>query len=124
MQRLPFSDGYTAFAKRQRLAALKARRPGAGRRPYAPAVRIESIGWQTDLRLRELEGAEILARADHLLVRTPENPGFRWGNFLVLGRMPAAGEAERWLNRFSEAFPTAGYVALGVDGTPTDPARR
>jgi ribosomal protein S18 acetylase RimI-like enzyme len=85
-------------------------------------MRIESIGWQTDLRLRELEGAEILTRADHLLVRTPENPGFRWGNFLLLGTMPAAGEAERWLNRFSEAFPTARYVALGVDGTPTDPA--
>jgi ribosomal protein S18 acetylase RimI-like enzyme len=85
-------------------------------------VRVKSIGWRTDLRLRELEGADILARADHLLVRTPENPAFRWGNFLLLEAMPAAGEAEHWLNRFREAFPTAGYVALGVDGTPTDPA--
>lgn len=83
---------------------------------------MESIGWRTDLRLRELEGAEILTRADHVLVRTPENPGFRWGNFLLLGTMPAAGEAERWLNRFREAFPAAGHVALGVDGEPADAA--
>jgi ribosomal protein S18 acetylase RimI-like enzyme len=82
----------------------------------------ESIGWQTDLRLRELEGAQILARADHLLVRTPENPAFRWGNFLLLGSMPAPGEGELWLSRFREAFPTAGYVALGVDAAPANTA--
>jgi ribosomal protein S18 acetylase RimI-like enzyme len=86
------------------------------------AVGIRSIGWQTDLRLRELEGAEILTRADHLLVRTPQNPAFRWGNFLLLGSMPAVGEGERWLSRFGEAFPRADYVALGVDGAPTDAA--
>jgi ribosomal protein S18 acetylase RimI-like enzyme len=85
-------------------------------------VRIESIGWQTDLRLRELEGAEIVAREDHVLVRTPENPAFRWGNFLLLGSMPAAGEGERWLGRFREAFPAAAYVALGVDAAATDAA--
>lgn len=85
-------------------------------------MRIESIGWQTDLRLRELEGAEISTREDHVLVRTPENPAFRWGNFLLLGSMPAAGEGERWLARFSEAFPTAAHVALGVDAAPTDTA--
>jgi ribosomal protein S18 acetylase RimI-like enzyme len=83
-------------------------------------VRVESIGWQTDLRLRALEGAEILTRADHLLVRTPHNPAFRWGNFLLLGSIPAPGEGELWLGRFGEAFPTAGYVALGVDEAPAD----
>jgi ribosomal protein S18 acetylase RimI-like enzyme len=83
---------------------------------------VESIGWQTDLRLRELEGAEIVTRADHVLVRTPENPTFRWGNFLLLAAMPAAGEAELWLERFREAFPLAGHVALGVDDAPTNAA--
>jgi ribosomal protein S18 acetylase RimI-like enzyme len=81
---------------------------------------VESIGWQTDLRLRELEGAEILARTDHLLVCTPQNPGFRWGNFRLLPAMPAAGEAELWVGRFKEAFPEADHVALGVDGAPAD----
>lgn len=83
-------------------------------------MRVESIGWQTELRLRQLEGAQILERADHLCIRTPQNPGFRWGNFLLLGAMPAAGEAELWLERFRDAFPTAGHVALGVDGEPGD----
>jgi ribosomal protein S18 acetylase RimI-like enzyme len=83
-------------------------------------VNVESIGWRTDLRLRELEGAEILARGDHLLVRTPQNPRFRWGNFLLLGAMPAPGEAELWVSRFKEAFREADHVALGVDGPPGD----
>jgi ribosomal protein S18 acetylase RimI-like enzyme len=83
-------------------------------------MHVKSVGWQTDLRLRELEGADILARADHLLVRTPQNPGFRWGNFLLLAAMPATGEAELWVSRFREALPEAKHVALGVDGAPAD----
>jgi len=84
-------------------------------------VRVKSIGWQTDLRLRELEGADIVAGADHLVVRTPENPAYRWGNFLLLPALPPPGEAERWISRFSAAFPGAGHIAIGIDGGPGGP---
>jgi ribosomal protein S18 acetylase RimI-like enzyme len=89
---------------------------------YARAVRVKSIGWLTDLRLRELEGAQILARADHVLVRTPQNPAFRWGNFMLLGAPPERGEAERSLGRFKAEFPAAGHVAIGIDGQPAETA--
>ena len=78
-------------------------------------MRAQSIGWQTDLRLRELEGAEILAREDHLIVRTVENPTYRWGNFLLFDSPPRRGDAERWITQFEVAFPAADYVAIGFD---------
>lgn len=76
---------------------------------------VESIGWRTDVALRELEGAEVLAGEDSLVVRTRENPQYRWGNFMLLRVAPRPGEADRWMRRFIAAFPGAGHVALGID---------
>jgi hypothetical protein len=49
-------------------------------------MQVTSLGFQTDLALRVLEGAEITDRGDYLVVRTPDNPTFYWGNFLLLAR--------------------------------------
>lgn len=78
-------------------------------------VRITSLGFRTDVALRALEGAEVTDRGDHLVVRTPGNPEFWWGNFLLLARVPSPGEAGAWLDRFAAEFPAARHVALGVD---------
>src|SRR5436305_1575138 len=43
-------------------------------------------------------------RDDHLVVRTPSNPAFYWGNFLIFDAPPAAGDAERWEAAFAAAF--------------------
>jgi len=67
--------------------------------------------------LRVLEGAEVIDRGDHLVVRSLDNPGFWWGNFLLLGAMPEAGTAGPWLARFAAEFPAARHVALAVDTT-------
>jgi ribosomal protein S18 acetylase RimI-like enzyme len=81
--------------------------------------RIESIGWRTDIALRELEGAEIAASAENLVIRTPQNRGYRWGNFILLPAAPGPGEANQCVRQFSAAFPDAGYVAIGFDRPPT-----
>ena len=78
-------------------------------------MRVTSLGFRTDVTLRILEGAEVTDRGDHLVVRTPDNPDFWWGNFLLLARVPRPGEAGGWLARFAEEFPAARHVALGVD---------
>jgi GNAT superfamily N-acetyltransferase len=65
--------------------------------------------------LRAGEGAEVIDRGDYLVVRTLGNPGFWWGNFLLLGAMPETGTAGRWLARFAVEFPAARHVALAVD---------
>jgi GNAT superfamily N-acetyltransferase len=78
-------------------------------------MRVTSLAFRTDLALRVAEGAEVTDRGDHLVVRTPDNPGFWWGNFLLLARVPGPGETGAWLARFAAEFPAAEYVALGVD---------
>jgi RimJ/RimL family protein N-acetyltransferase len=78
-------------------------------------VRITSLGFRTDVALRVLEGAEVTDRGDHLVIRTPDNPNFWWGNFLLLASVPAAGQSRAWLDRFAAEFPAAEYVTLGVD---------
>lgn len=54
---------------------------------------------------------------DHLVVRTPFNPGFWWGNFLLLAEPLRAHSAEHWRNIFVAEFPDAGHMAIGIDGT-------
>jgi len=83
-------------------------------------MRVTSLGYRTDVALRTMEGAEVTDRGDHLVVRTPDNPNFWWGNFLLLAEVPRPGEAGRWVARFGAEFPAAGHVALGVDTADGD----
>ncbi len=80
-------------------------------------MRITSLGFRTDVALRVLEGAEVTDRGDYLVIRTPDNPDFWWGNFLLFDRLPGPGQGQEWLARFAAEFPAARHVALGVDTT-------
>ena len=80
-------------------------------------MRITSLGFRTDVALRVLEGAVATYRGDYLVIRTPDNPDFWWGNFLLLARLPGPGQGRPWLARFAAEFPAARHVALGVDTT-------
>jgi len=80
-------------------------------------VRVTSLGFGTDLTLRVLEGAEVTDRGDYLVIRSPGNPNFWWGNFLLLAEVPEPGTGEAWLDRFAAEFPAARHVAFGVDAT-------
>jgi GNAT superfamily N-acetyltransferase len=80
-------------------------------------VDVRSLGYRTDLMIRELEGSAITDRGDHLVIRTPGTPDYWWGNFLLLDGPPAAGDAADWLATFAAEFPEARHVALGIDVT-------
>ena len=83
---------------------------------------VESLGYRTDLALLRLGGSTIEDRGDHLVVRSPYNPTFYWGNFLLLDRVPDGAEAtQQWLDRFAQEFPAAKHVAIGIDGTTGTP---
>jgi GNAT superfamily N-acetyltransferase len=84
---------------------------------YARRVKVRSLGFQTDLMIRLLEGSKAEDRGDYLVVSTPQNPTYWWGNFLLLAQPPQPGEARKWLARFAEEFPAASHVALGIDVT-------
>jgi tRNA(Arg) A34 adenosine deaminase TadA/GNAT superfamily N-acetyltransferase len=74
-----------------------------------------ALGFRTDLAVRVLEGSELTEHPDCVVVRSPANPAYRWGNFLLLRRWPRAGETLDWMERFRKEFPAADYVALGLD---------
>ncbi len=76
---------------------------------------VRSLGYRTDLMIRELEGSTVTDRGDHLVIRTPDNPPYWWGNFLLLASPPPAGEAAKWIAAFAVEFPGARHVALGID---------
>jgi ribosomal protein S18 acetylase RimI-like enzyme len=78
-------------------------------------MEVRSLGFRTDLALLTLGGSEIEDCGDHLVVRTPHNPSYWWGNFLLLSRVPATSDTDQWLDRFGAAFPDARHVAVGFD---------
>lgn len=79
-------------------------------------------GWDTDLAVLELGGSGVEDRGDHLVVRTPANPDFHWGNFLFVTDRAAVGDAERWTALFERAFPAARWLAVGLIRMPSDGA--
>ena len=54
------------------------------------------VGWATDLAILELTGSTVEDRGDHLVVRTPENPDYHWGNCLLVTDPAARNDAARW----------------------------
>ena len=77
-----------------------------------------TAGWATDLAILRHTGSQIDDRGDHLVVRTPRNPTFHWGNFVLVTEPAAADDAERWHTAFTGEFPAATHVALGLPRLP------
>jgi ribosomal protein S18 acetylase RimI-like enzyme len=80
-------------------------------------VDVRSLGLRTELALLARAGSLVEDRGDHLVVRTPDNPTFWWGNCLVLRQPPSdVASARRWLSTFEHALPGAPHRAFWVDG--------
>lgn len=84
---------------------------------------IASLGFRTDLMLLALQGSEVEEHDDYLVVRSPHNPEFWWGNFLLFRNPPEVASAEEWERAFAHEFPHASHRAFGVDGTSGGTAR-
>jgi ribosomal protein S18 acetylase RimI-like enzyme len=68
-------------------------------------MKLQSLGYQTELLFRRFEG-EVLERQDYLVLHTPRNPGYRWGNFLIFEGPPKPGDLERWKALFAKEIGT------------------
>ena len=62
-----------------------------------------------------LGGSEIEHGERHVVVRTPANPTFWWGNFVLFADSVGRGDGARRLALFAEAIPGADHVAWGID---------
>lgn len=79
-----------------------------------------SLAFATDLVARVAEGGAVEQSDGFRVVRTPDNPAFRWGNFLLADDAVDLVDPERWALRHRAAFPGSGFVTVGVDDP--DPA--
>lgn len=79
-------------------------------------MKIQSLGYRTDLMVLRLQGSVVVDRGDHLVVRTPANPGFHWGNFVLADRTWVDRPLTDLVGVFRAEHPQAGHLALGVDG--------
>ena len=77
-----------------------------------------SLGWRTDLIFPRFD-AQVIERLGCLVVRTPHNPTFYWGNFLLFDHPPRAGDAAAWLAAFDAEIARdqalSRHIAFGVD---------
>lgn len=85
--------------------------------PSTPTVR--SLGLRTDLAVLLRGGSEVEDRGTHLVVRTPHNPDFWWGNFLLLRDLPVPGGEREVVGACWTEFPDAAHVAIALDGVGT-----
>lgn len=80
-------------------------------------MEIRSRGYRTDLIFPRFEGV-VADRGDCVVVRTPSNPAFYWGNFLLFAHPPDGDSLPAWTRRFRAEIASvqrARHVALGWD---------
>lgn len=85
-------------------------------------MNIRSLGYRTDLFFPRFDG-EVLDRGEYTVIRTPSNPSFHWGNFLLFDHPPAAGDLDRWRRLFAEEIGTPSavtHLAFGWDATASE----
>lgn len=80
-------------------------------------MKLRSLAYRTDLFFPAFDG-QILDRGDYLVVRTPSNPTFYWGNFLLFSHPPGAGDDLRWRELFAHeigVLPIVQHQVFGWD---------
>ncbi len=77
-----------------------------------------STALKTELALAATRGKTI-DRGDYLVVETPDDPGYAYGNLLVLPAAPQVGEVAYWTRKFEAELgkPTIRHVTFWWDGT-------
>ena len=81
-----------------------------------------SPGWKTDLDILALGGSEIQTFDDHLVVSTPTNPEYHWGNCLLVLDPTSVDMSEKWVERYRSVFPSNDWIAIGLPQMPANVA--
>jgi GNAT superfamily N-acetyltransferase len=75
-------------------------------------------GWRSAFFLHHFD-AVVAQRADCIVVRTPANPLYYWGNFLLLPEAPRDDQLAHWRARFADEIgalqPASRHVAIGIN---------
>ena len=82
-------------------------------------MEVRSLGYRTDLIFPTFDG-EIIDRGNYLVIRTPSNPTFYWGNFLLFDNPPQEGDYSEWREVFAKEIgkpPQVEHQTFGWDTT-------
>lgn len=77
-------------------------------------------GWATDVAVLRHSGSIVEDHDDHLVIRTPRNPDFYWGNCVFVLDERTVADADRWIAVFQAAHPDAAWVSVGLIKQPDD----
>ena len=78
-------------------------------------MKIKSLGYRTDLIFPAFDG-EIIDRGSYLVIRTPTNPTFYWGNFLLFSQPPNQGALKKWRDLFVREIGTPPEIEHQIFG--------
>ena len=84
-------------------------------------INIHSLALRSDLMLSAWQG-KIVEKTDYLVISTPSNPTFHWGNYLLFSSPPEDISYEYWLTKFNEEFPLdqgCNHIAFAWDASQT-----
>jgi hypothetical protein len=82
-------------------------------------VSAAAIGFRSELLFHRADGEVIDCRAEHgcRVIRTPSNPTYYWGNYLLFERAPGPDDAQRWPALFARLIaanqPQSTHCAFG-----------
>lgn len=82
-------------------------------------MKIQSLEYRTECIFTGFDG-HVIHRDGYTVLRTPSNPTYHWGNFLVFDRPPLKDDMQRWLSHFiaeiASKQPTE-HILFGWDRT-------
>jgi len=82
-------------------------------------LRIRSLALTTELGLANTRGT-VSDHGDYLVVETPDDPGYYYGNLMVFPAAPQVGEVAYWTRRFHVHLPHVQHVTFWWDGLTGD----
>ncbi|CAM3666706.1 hypothetical protein VA7868_00173 [Vibrio aerogenes CECT 7868] len=66
-------------------------------------MHIDSDGIRSDMIFHHFSG-QVTEKENYVVVKTPSNPGFYWGNYLVFPQPPLGGDFLHWRHLFVSEF--------------------
>lgn len=79
-------------------------------------MRVQSLGYSTDLMLLRRQGSVVSEGDACLVVRTPANLEFHWGNYVLADQSWVDRPLADLVGIFGAEHPRARHLAIGVDG--------
>ncbi|MCK5126247.1 MAG: GNAT family N-acetyltransferase [candidate division Zixibacteria bacterium] len=82
-------------------------------------MKITSLSQKTDLLFSKFSG-QVIDKGEYLLIQTPENPTFHWGNYILFQEAPQKGDYKKWTELFKHEFPYYDEIRHYVFAWPED----